>query len=128
MFFYILPFFIVLLVGLYINKIREEKEGNKNNKNYQSQFLIYSLIAILSIIYIQLLFSDIFISFLKNYTSFAYKLEGFKLYFFPKGFSKPTEKNIKMLGGAKENIKVRDYIVNNDLPLSDSDISSIISY
>lgn len=124
---YILPFFIILLIGLYINKINESKD-NKRNKDYKLDFLIYSLIAILTIIYFQLLFSDIFIDFLKNYSSFAYKLESFKLYLFPKTISKLTKKNINMLGGGSskiDNLKIRDFI-NNDLPISDSDISSII--
>lgn len=132
MFFYILPFFIVLLIALYINK-NYQKETD-DDKDYHMHFLIYSVIIILIIIYVQLLFSDIFIDFLKNYTEFAYKLKDFKEYFFPK-FSKPTLKNIKMVGGAGKkttppvelpgNLKIRDYIVNNDLPLSDSDLSSI---
>lgn len=133
MIFYILPFFIILLISLYINKNRN-KIKNEQNKDYKTYFLIYSIIAILIIIYIQLFFSDIFINFLKNYTVFAYKLRDFKEYFFPK-FSKPTLKNIKMVGGTKKiipqefprNLKNRDYIVNNDLPLSDSHLSSIFS-
>lgn len=121
MFFYILGFFIILLIILYINKINQENNDKNENKDYKTHFLIYSFIFILIIIYFKLLFSDIFISFLKNYTSFAYKLENFKLLFFYKSFYKPTHKNINLLGG---NQNIRDYIINNDLPLSDSDISS----
>lgn len=122
---YIIPFFIILLIGLFINKKYEEQENKKEKKDYGLHFLIYSIIGILCIIYIKLLFSDIFINFLKEYTSIGFKLETLKLYFFPKTFNKPTLKNIEMLGGGKSNeYKIRDFI-NNELPMSDSDISSL---
>lgn len=127
MFIYILSFFIILLIGLYINKLSEDNENKKNNKDYKLQFLVYSSITILLIIYFQLLFSDIFIDFLKQYTSIGYKLESFKNYLFSSS-PKNIEKPINLIGGGNhldKQLKIRDFIVNNDLPLSDSDISSI---
>lgn len=118
---YIITFFIISLVGLYISKINNEKE-TREDKDYKLKFVIYSIISILSIVYIQLLFSDTFINFIKEYTIIGSKMETLKSYFIKQKYYKPTEKTLKMMGGG--NLKIRDFI-NNDMPISDSDMSSI---
>lgn len=130
MVFYILIFVILLIITFYFMKKNEKKmkdeEDNKKyiEQDYQLILIIFSIISILLIIYFKILLSDIFIRFINKYTSAGEYLEKLKN-FFGKNNIKEVEK-IKidvMRGGTYKNI---EYIVNNDLPLSDySEISSI---
>lgn len=130
MYFYIFIFFILLLIVLYFMKINEDKmkevEDNKKyiDRDYQLILIVFSIIIILLIIYFKILLSDIFIRFINKYTNLGKYLQKIKDYMVINKKTELTYDNIKeMKGGCPD---YNDYIVNNDLPLSDySEISSI---
>jgi len=130
MVFYILIFVILLGITFFLMKSNEknmkEEEDNKKyiEKDYQLILMIFSLITILLIIYFKILLSDIFIRFINKYTNLGKYLENLKNMF--KSEKKVTENNLKLIDNMRGGSYNHNYIVNNDLPLSDySDVSSI---